>query len=676
MKTSKITLEILSNRFQAIVDEMAQALFRTAYTVFIKETQDYGTVLVSPEGEVFAASRRYGVLMMIGHPMAEAIRKMGEDVRPGDVFISNDPYETKGMATHLNDIYLWSPIFHEGRLLCYAWTFIHVSDVGGRVAGSIAPSSTELAQEGIRIPPQLFRREGKLDETFLNLFMKNCRSGEDNWGDMKACLVALGTAERRMNEVLERFGGETVSQGIVDVLDYAETQARRVISEVPEGTYIYSDFIEGDAVGLGLLRIKLTLTIKDGAFGMDFSGTAPQVRAALNLPTHSQDGHWTMITGVVNWLCTREPTIAYNAGLVRAMKVHAPEGSLLNPEPGAACGARYSTSHKVCDVIIGALSQAVPDQLPATDAGQAAILLVAMPDMKSAKTRVSVIQPLVGGSGARPMVDGVDGTMVILNFLKNVPTELLEREMPEILIRRYGLREDSGGAGRYRGGTGTVLEFETHAPFTTVTARNMERYKFPPAGRFGGSCGTTGYTRLKRVGGEEEEIGKIDILELNAGDILHLGTQGGGGYGDPLERPAQAVLSDVLDGYVSFDTARNRYGVICDSVGGVDAAATEACRSEQRRTRPSLKPFDFGPVREAYHARWPAALHDALIASLEGLSRVERQILFSALYKEIDRRLDAGEAVAPGDVAGLRDRLREATGGSKRLAEAHLGEGA
>jgi len=676
MTPSKITLEILNNRFQAIVDEMAQTLFRTAYTVFIKETQDYGTVLVSPEGEVFAASRRYGVLMMIGHPMQEAIRAMGEDVRPGDVFISNDPYETRGMATHLNDIYLWSPIFHEGELICYAWTFIHVSDVGGRVSGSIAPSSTELAQEGIRIPPQRLSRGGQVDRAFLNLFLKNCRSGEDNWGDMKACLAALRMAERRMGEVLERFGAGTVARGITDTLDYAETQARRVIGEVPEGTYTYSDFIEGDAVGLGLLRIKLALTVRDGAFYMDFTGTAPQVRAAWNLPTHSQTGHWTMITGMVNWLCTREPTIAYNAGLVRGMKIHAPSGSLINPEPGAACGARYSTSHKVCDVIIGALSQAVPDQLPATDSGQAAILLVAMPDLKSARTRVSVVQPLVGGSGGRPMADGVDGTMVILNFLKNVPTELLEREMPEILVRRYGLRADSGGAGRYRGGTGSVLEFETHAPFTTVTARNMERYRFPPAGRLGGSCGTTGYTRLKRLGEAPREIGIIDILELRAGDILHLGTQGGGGYGDPLERPAEAVWNDLLDGYISQATARDLYGVVCDVAEGVDAEATARKRAEIAAARGEVKQVDFGPVREAYHALWPEALHDAVAEEIEGLSRIERQIMFEALYAEIGARLKRGEAVLPADVGRLHGALRAASRDSRRMATPMLDVGA
>jgi N-methylhydantoinase B len=417
-------------------------------------------------------------------------------------------------------------------------------------------------------------------------------------------------------------------------MDYAETQARRVISTVPDGVYRFSDFIEADMVGQGLLRVNLTLTISGGEMHMDFTGTAPQVRAALNLPSFSKTGHWMLITGVVNWLCTREPNIAYNAGLVRPMKIHIPKGTIINPEPGAAYGGRYSTSHKVCDVIIGALSQAVPDQLPATDSGQGSILLVSVPDMATGETRVSVIQPLVGGSGGRPVDDGVDGTMVILNFLKNVPTELLEHEMPNLLIRRYALREDSGGAGRYRGGTGSIVEFETNVPF--------------------------GYTILNPDSDSPVDIGKIDILEMDAGDVLRLGTQGGGGYGDPLERPAATVWEDVLDEYVSIETARERYGVIGTLESGLDAATTETLRREMRDARRGapLKEFDFGPVREAYHAKWPAALHDAISAITQDMPRVQRQTSYRALYAEISRRLDAGESIRPGDVPDVLAALQ------------------
>ncbi|MBV9705687.1 MAG: hydantoinase B/oxoprolinase family protein, partial [Methylobacteriaceae bacterium] len=170
---SKVQLEILCSRFQAVVDEMAHVVFRTAHTVFVKETQDYGTVLVSPTGEIFAAPRRYGVTNMIGMPMAEAIRRMGAEVRDGDIFIANDPESTMGMSTHLSDVFLWKPVFHGGEIVCHAWTFIHMSDVGGRVPGSIAPSSHEIFQEGIRVPPRKLYHQGRLDQAFLDLFLCN-----------------------------------------------------------------------------------------------------------------------------------------------------------------------------------------------------------------------------------------------------------------------------------------------------------------------------------------------------------------------------------------------------------------------------------------------------------------------------------------------------------------------
>ncbi len=671
MIDNKIGLEILSNRFQAIVDEMAQALLRTAHTVFVKETQDYGAALVSRRGVVFAAPRRYGVLMMIGMPMDDAVKYIESDVQEGDVFMSNDPEATRGMCTHLSDVFLWKPIFWQGRLICYAWSFIHMSDVGGRISGSIAPSSYEIYQEGIRIPPHKLFHAGRLDESFLRMFLANTRTPDQNWGDMKACLAGLSTAERRAQELLGRFGVERIETGIDEVLDYAETQAHRVISHVPAGTYRFSDFIEADMVGLGLVRINLAMTIDGGDILLDFAGTAPQVRAALNLPTYGKNGHWMLITGLVNWICTQEPHIAYNAGLVRPMKVKIPRGTILNPEPGAAYGARYSTSHKVCDITIGALAQAVPYELPATDSGQGSILLVSVPDLETGGTRVSVIQPIVGGSGARPIADGVDGTMVILNFLKNVPTEMIERDMPSILIRHYGLREDSGGAGKYRGGTGTVIEFETTSPYTTVTSRCMERYIFPPPGRMGGSPGTTGYTTLNPGGNRERDLGKIDVLEMEPGDVLRIGTQGGGGFGDPFERPAELVAEDLRNGFISAETARDAYGVAIGPAGAVDETKTKALRASLAEKRGWCEPpaFSFGPAREAYHRRWPRELHDAVVAATGDLPTMLRQLHHQRLTAEIDRRQSAGVNVSPEDVPGILAELRREPLAARPAAE-------
>lgn len=656
----RIRLEILCNRFQAIVDEMAQAIQRTAHTVFVKETQDYGAALVSRAGEVFAAPRRYGVLMMIGMPMGAALAASGDDAGDGDVFVSNDPDATRGMATHLSDVYLWRPVFVDGRLLCWAWSFIHVSDIGGRVPGSIAPSSHEIYQEGLRIPPQKLIRAGRLDRALLETVLANCRTPAQNWGDMKACLAGLDTACRRVRALAARYGFETVERTAGEALDYAEAQARRVIAHVPDGTWRYSDYLEADMVGQGLVRIHVALTVAGGEMLLDFTGSAPQVRAALNLPTWGHDGHWMLITGLVNWLCTCEPAIAYNAGLVRPLKVKIPRGTILNPEPGAACGARYATSHKVCDVTLGALAQAVPMELPATDSGQGSILLVSVPDFERGGRKVSVVQPIVGGSGGRPADDGVDGTMVILNFLKNIPTEMFENELPEVTIRQYGLRDDSGGPGAFRGGTGIEIEFETSAPYTQVTSRCMERYLFGPPGRLGGHMGAVGYTLLNPGSDRERDLGKIDLLEMGPGDRLRIGTQGGGGFGDPLERPPHKVAADVADGYVARASAEACYGVVLADDGTVDAEASAARRRAIRAARGWRQPplHGFGPAREAHSALWTEALEDAVVAASEGLPVELRQFLHARLLAEIARRHAAGERPAAADVAAILDRLR------------------
>ena len=359
--------------------------YRTAHTVFVKETQDYATTLVSTRGEVFASPRRYGVLTMLAMPMDDTIKAIGDDFVEGDIFISNDPEATRGMATHLPDVFFWKPVFHEGRLVCWAWSFIHSSDVGGKVPGSISPSSYEIYHEGIRVPPRKLFSRGVVDEAFLKVFLANCRIPGQNWGDMKACVAALNTAENRVHALIEQYGPAVVEQGIDAVLDYAETQARRVISAVPDGVYTYVDYMEGDQLGLGMVRIRLDLHVRGDEFLLDYTGTDPQVRASLNMYTFSKNGHWNLIVGLIHWLCTMEPDIAYNAGMVRPFKVHVPSGTLLNPEFGVACGNRSATMVRMTDVNVGALAQAVPDQVPSFGNGQASILLVSVPDLKDGR---------------------------------------------------------------------------------------------------------------------------------------------------------------------------------------------------------------------------------------------------------------------------------------------------
>lgn len=657
----KVMLEVLRNRFQAIVDEMAHIVLRAGHTVFVKETGDFGVALVSREGEVFAAPVRLGVHLMVGMPMQAAIRYVEErfgGAQEGDIFLSNDPVTTEGMATHLPDIFIWKPIFVEGRLLCYAWSFIHYSDIGGRVPGSIAPSSTDTFQEGIVLPPVRLFGRGELNQETLSILLANCRIPDLNWGDLKAQVAALNTAERRVHELVGRYGFDTVQRGIGDVLDYAEARARAVIATIPDGTHHFVDYLEVDHVPDGrLVRMQLTLTIQGSDIILDFTGTDPQVQAALNLPSGGKNGHWMVAFGLNSFLRTMAPDIACNSGMVRPMRFILPRGSLLNAEPGLAYGVRAATMFRVFDLVLGALGKALPERINAAGSGQAAILLVSVPDPETGATRVSVVQPLVGGSGARPMQDGLDGVDVATGFLRNVPSETVEQEMP-ILISRYRLREDSGGPGRFRGGMGIELAFTVFPPNGIVTARGMERYRFRPWGRLGGKAGTIGFTRLRPGTAREEEVGKIDVLYLEPGDTVLIGTQGGGGYGSPIERPVEQVLRDVSEGLVSIACARDEYGVVIVD-GQMDRPATERLRERMRREQEGCSDtFDFGPERVAYEQRWTPALQDAIYEATIGYRHQLRHFLRTRLFAELERRLSSGGEVRPETVAQLVAEIR------------------
>lgn len=641
---------------------MGYVVLRTGHTVFVKETGDFGVALASTHGEVFATPYRVGVHLMVGNPLQDAVRYVEERLggwHEGDVFLSNDPVTTGGMATHLPDIYIWKPIFDNGELLCFAWSFIHFSDVGGRVPGSIAPSNTDTFQEGVVFPPVHLMSRGAINQEVLSILLANCRIPELNWGDIKAQLAGLNTAERRMHDLVARYGSATVRAGIDDVLDYAEAQARRVIDSVPDGTHHFTDYLETDHVIRGRLqRIQLALTIRGSDLILDFTGTDPQVQAAFNMATGGKNGHWMIAFSLVSFLRTMAPDLTLNSGVVRPMQFILPKGSILNPEPRASYGVRAALMFRLFDTILGALGQALPDKINAAGSNQGAILLVSVPDVETGGTKVSVVQPLVGGAGARPRKDGLDGVDVAMGFLKNVPTESIEQEVP-VLVSRYCLRENSGGPGYYRGGVGVELELKVFPPNSVITARGMERYTFRPWGRLGGKAGTTGFTLLNPGTERERNVGKIDVLYLEPGDRVLIGCQGGGGYGDPLARPAAWVLDDVLDEFVSIEGARDDYGVVVEQ-GRVDEHATYSLRSELRAQRGDELPvFDFGPERDAFERRWTPELQDAILAATSSYQTTMRDFLRARLFARLEQDFEAGQEVRPDEIGAVIESIRE-----------------
>jgi N-methylhydantoinase B len=636
---------------------MAYVVERTAYTTFVKETADFTCGLLNPSGEFFAYPVELGVASFGGISYAETLEAVGP-LEPGDVVITNDPYGSAAAATHLPDIHLVKPIFWDNRLVAYGAGFLHSSDVGGMVPASITPRASEIFQEGLRLPPKKLFKRGEVNRDLLDVILANCRIPEQNWGDLQALVAGLTTGERRMHELIRRFGPDTVDKAMDDLIDYATRKVEALIRRMPAGRYEFSDYIEDDVVSTIPIRLKVALTIADGEIHLDFTGSDIQVSSALNVPTAGKV-HPFMSVALVNYFATLDRTIPLNAGVLRRVRMTLPEGSVVNPKFPAACGVRYATVLRIYDAVLGALARAVPEDIPAASGGQGCMVALSLPDPEAGRRHVTVIEPMIGGGGGRPARDGVDGCDASLGFLKTTPAETLEAEVP-IVVRRFHLIPDSAGPGRFRGGFGVRLDFQVFQPEGLVTARGMERLRFSPWGVAGGSAGSTGSVMLNPGTGAERAIPKIDVLALEPGDVLSVRTPGGGGHGNRFTRPPSHVLADVLSGLVSSERARDAYGVVIDG-DRVDEAATASLReahADRVTTGAGMGAvFDFGPARREHEQRWPSELQDAFIAMLMSLPAPYRAYVRRTLYGRVET-LAAERPVTTDDLHRLLNELR------------------
>ncbi|MCB8840342.1 hydantoinase B/oxoprolinase family protein [Aurantimonas sp. VKM B-3413] len=609
-----VTLQVLANHSRAAAENMARTLFRTAHSAFVKETQDFTVMLLDPGGRTFAVPLDLGATWYPGLTFGRAI-DMIDDYRPGDVAFTNDPYSGH-VATHAPDTHLWKPVFHEGEIVAWSAGHIHNTDMGGAVPASLSRSLTEIHQEGLRFPPMKLMKEGVFDEQILSIMTTNVRKPDLNIGDIKALVGALATGERKILAMIEKFGIATFREGLAGLLDYAEAQARGVLSVIPDGRYVFSDYADEDSVDGNPCRLHLTLTIEGEDAILDFTGSDPQLASSLNVPSGGDPRHTILLVGIYYVLYTLKPGILLNQGLTRPFTCIAPEGTVLNPQFPAAVGMRSLTCARLRSVIFGAFSQAVPERMPAAPAGNNCIVNVMTTDERRKRTVIAAVNPVVGGGGAMPHRDGSNGSGADAAYLKNTPIEITEAETP-IRFVRYGLKPDSGGAGRWRGGLATEMAFQVFAPDTRITARNRDRSFFRPWGVLGGRAAGLSDMAVNPGTPEENRLGNTDIAVLQPGDILSIHSAGGGGRGDPFEREAWRVALDVARGYVGEAAARDDYGVVIRD-GRLDEDATQALRAG--RTRPEPVPhFHFGPEREGYERAWTSAAYDALTAILMAL---------------------------------------------------------
>ena len=612
MPIDAVTLQILADHCRAATESMAQTLFRTAHSTFVKETEDFTTALVTPSGKTFASPYDLGATWFVGLDYGRAIGLV-DSYDEGDLCITNDPY-SGFVCTHSPDIHLWKPIFHEGRLVCFSAGHVHNTDVGGAVPASLSRANVEVHQEGIRVPPMKLYKRGELNREILEIMLVNVRMREQNWGDLKAQIAAMHTGERRVHEMIRRFGADVFSAGIEGLLDYAERQARNVIRKIPNGEYFFADYMDEDSVAGYPARLAVNLIVKDEELVLDFSESDPQVTSSINLPTGGDPRHVLLMIAVSYVLYTMDRSLLLNSGLLRPCSSILPEGSILNPQYPAAVGMRTLTSIRLQSTIFGAFAKALPDIIPGACGDGGPLLNVRTTDIRTGRRLMANLDPITGGGGAIASRDGTEGSGANFAFLKNTPVEINEAEVP-VKILRYGLAQDSGGAGRWRGGTGTMLEFEVSSPDSVVTARNRDRTRFTPWGSRGGGAGKPSSFFLNPGTERERDLGNTDVVTVQPGDVVRITSAGAGGWGDPLDREPERVAEDVRRGFVSAGKAKEEYGVVLKD-GAADLAATAALRKKMPRAGEG---FGFNAARVEYERFWTREAYGKLASLLRTL---------------------------------------------------------
>lgn len=573
VKVDPITVEVLSNAFMSIAEEMGGILVRTAYSTNIKERKDCSCAIFNAKGETIAQAEHIPVHLgsMLGIVKEINKKYAPEEIEPGDMFVANDPYN--GGGTHLPDITIAAPIFHDGEIVAYVANIAHHSDVGGRVPGSMSGDSTSIFQEGLRLPPTLLVKKGKLVRDTMDIIKLNCRTAFERNGDIMAQVAANSIGIERAVDVINKYGADIVLSGMEELLDYGERKMRAGIRQIPNGVYEFTDYMDDDGIDLTKhVPIHVKITIDDDTAHLDFTGTAPQVKGAVNVVEGALKA-----TVYYSMKAIVDPMLPPNGGFYRAIDVYAPEGTLVNPKVPGACGARTDCCQRVADVVFGAMAQIVPKQVMAGCNSAVTTVIFSGNDEKHDRFFVYP-ESLGGGFGARYNKDGLDGVHVHITNSSNLPVECMEAEYP-IMVDRYEIRNDSGGAGEYRGGLGYCRDYRILQD--TSFGSHGDRQKVAPWGLMGGSDGAPGCFIINPGKETERRLpsAKSSEIELKCGDIMSIRTPGSGGYGDPFKRRPEYVLEDVLNEKVSVENAAKLYGVVIDlQTRSIDEAATAALR--------------------------------------------------------------------------------------------------
>lgn len=548
------TVEVIKGALIYAAEEMGIALKKSAYSPNIKERMDHSCAIFNHRRELIAQAEHIPVHL---GSMALAVRvgleTYGGELEPGDMLLLNDPYIS---GTHLPDLTLIAPVFSEGEVVAYAANKAHHTDVGGKTPGSLAADSTELYQEGLIIPPVKLVRRGVIEPDIQALIRSNVRTPEVQMGDVRAQIAANNTGARRVAELVEQYGVDTLHEAMDQTMDYSERRMRDEISAMPDGVYSALDYMEDILPGGGDVEIAVTVTKRGDEITFDYSGTSGQVERPVNAPLG------VTVAGIYFTLISvTDPSIPVNDGCFRPITLRVPLGCMMNPvRPAPVAGGNVETSQRNVDVLMKAFSQILPGKVPA--AGQGTMNNITIGGVLPDGQPWTFYETIGGGSGGRPTGDGVDGVHVNMTNTMNTPIEALEAYLP-LRFRAYSLRTDSGGPGKHRGGCGIERTWVLTSDKAVLSVMG-ERHKIPPWGLQGGKPGATGIYILRRASGEEDVLPSKCTVEIRRGDTLMILTPGGGGFGDPLMRPVEKVVADVANGLVSHESAEADYGVVVD----------------------------------------------------------------------------------------------------------------
>jgi N-methylhydantoinase B len=558
-----ILFEVVRNALIEVTEEMSVSLQRTAFSTNVKTRLDYSCAFVDHHGRMVAqAFCQPAHLVTIGRIVPRAVREYGAlNLRLGDMLCVNDPHR---QASHLNDIFLIAPFFHDGRLLGYLTNICHHVDVGGGAPASIG-AFRETYQEGIILPVVKLVAGGEINADLWKMILADVRAQREVAGDLRAQIAANNMGLRRLAAVYQHYGCDRLTDIIEELLHYTEKRTRAELAKLPHGTWDAEGFLDDDGISDRPVRLKVRITIDGDGILFDFAGTDPQRWAPMNCNLTQ-----TFTACVYVLKCLIDPDVPINDGFYKPIKVMAPEGATVNARhPGAIVGG-WEVSTRLCEVLFKALSQSMPEKVPAGTKGMICHVGFGGTDPRSGEY-YTFLETLAGGYGGRYRSDGPDAVQTNVQNTQNAPVEETELNYP-VRIARYSLIPDSEGPGRFRGGLGLWREyvFPGHEPIFTTLA---DRAKLPPWGLFGGGDGKPArYLSLRR--GETRTIPSKGTAPVALEERVRIETCGGGGYGPAWQRDP-ALVRDVREEKVSLQRARDVYGVVIDtSAWTIDADAT------------------------------------------------------------------------------------------------------